>query len=72
MYFKQENNNNIEKGEIIFGKLPHELDINTQYKNFIFNENNLNWINAEIEDYNLNTYIELLKGYGFKYCEQKD
>ena len=26
----------------------------------------------KIEDYNLNTYIELLKGYGFKYCEQKD
>jgi len=26
----------------------------------------------KIEDYDLNTYIELLKGYGFKYCEQKD
>ena len=26
----------------------------------------------KIEDYDLNTYIELLKGYEFKYCEQKD
>ena len=59
LYFKKDNNNNdIEKGEIIFGKLPHELDINAQYKNFIFNENNLNWINAEIEDYNLKWKIK--------------
>ena len=57
-YKKEENNNNKEKGEIIFGKLPHELDINDKYKNFIFNENNLNWINAEIGDYNLKWKIK--------------
>ena len=57
-YKKEENNNNKEKGEIIFGKLPHEIDINDRYKHFIFNENNLNWINAEIGDYNLKWKIK--------------
>ena len=53
IYFKNEENSKIEKGEIIFGKLPHNLDMNGKYNNFIFSENNLNWINADIGDYNL-------------------
>ena len=53
IYFKNEENSKAEKGEIIFGKLPHNLDMNGKYNNFIFSENNLNWINADIGDYNL-------------------
>ena len=53
IYFKNEENSKAEKGEIIFGILPHNLDMNTKYNNFIFSENNLNWINADIGDYNL-------------------
>ena len=53
IYFKKEENSKMEKGEIIFGKLPHNLDMNRKYNNFIFSESNLNWINADIGDYNL-------------------
>ena len=53
IYFNKEENSKAEKGEIIFGKLPHNLDMNGKYNNFIFSENNLNWINADIGDYNL-------------------
>ena len=58
LFFKNEDNSKIEKGEIIFGQLPHELNINEQCNNFILNENNLNWINADIEDYNLKWKIK--------------
>ena len=39
------------KGEIIFGELPHENI--KKFENFIFDEKNLYWINAEIGEYNL-------------------
>lgn len=58
LYFKNVENNNIEKGEIIFGKLPHELDINDKNNNFIFKEDNLFWINADIGNYNLKWKIK--------------
>ena len=54
------NENKIEKGEIIFGKLPHELieKEKEKFDNYIFNEKNLNWINADLEDYNLKWKIK--------------
>ena len=55
------NENKIEKGEIIFGKLPHELieKEKEKFNNYIFDEKNLNWINDDIENYNLKWKIKL-------------
>ena len=54
LYYNKENKNSQnEKGEIIFGKLPHELTEKEKFGKYKLEENNLFWDNAEIGDYNL-------------------
>ena len=53
LYFNKENKNAQEKGEIIFGKLPHELNEKEKFENYKLEENNLYWDNAEVGEYNL-------------------
>ena len=54
---KNKNNNRDYDGQIIFGKLPHELNDDKQYneinKYYKFNDDNLNWINAEVGEYHI-------------------
>ena len=67
-YFNKINNDNNKNkykdydGQIIFGKLPHELNDEEVYseinKNYIFNDNNLNWINVEAGDYHIKWKIK--------------
>ena len=58
LYYNKEDNNKKEKGEIIFGKLPHDLKEKDKFKNYILEENNLFWVNAEVGDYNLKWKIK--------------
>ena len=53
LYYNKEKNSQNEKGEIIFGKLPHELNEKEKFGKYKLEENNLFWDNAEIGDYNL-------------------
>lgn len=53
LYYNKEKNSQNEKGEIIFGKLPHELTEKEKFEKYKLEENNLFWDNAEIGDYNL-------------------
>ena len=50
-------NNKDGEGQIIFGKLPHELNNDKKYseilKKYNFNEDNLNWINTEAGEYHI-------------------
>ena len=53
-------NKNID-GQIIFGKLPHELKDEKKYeqiKKYNFYENELEWTNAEVEEYHMKWKIK--------------
>ena len=57
------NENNNEEGQIIFGKLPHELYDNKKYdellKKYNINEKTFNWINAEVDQYHIKWKLKL-------------
>ena len=58
IYYDKNDNNSGEKGELILGKLPHELIEKDKFKNYKFEDLNLNWVNAEIDNYNLKWKIK--------------
>ena len=59
---KNKNKNEDYDGQIIFGKLPHELNDEKQYneinKYYKFYDENLNWINAEAGEYHIKWKIK--------------